>query len=410
MAVVPRTWLVTRLDQQLPAANTFKGYRMHGLIDAVTDHGAIGDGVADDTAAWQAAIAAAEAVGGIAFGIGTFRITSPLLISSHVKVMGGGYQSDDGTGYRGVGFQPTPVAALRGTTFLPEDCDCFVAVSDKSVQFESFQISYTLTDPSPPGTNRIGIQISAPAGDRIVNMHSVIRDVTITRADISVKLTNCLEFRVDNCNTMYNRKGGIWVTGSAIPYAGDSTICNSTSWGSVAWHYLLEVHGGLRVVNNKLNVGKPNVSSGILIQPNTPVGGHVEPLIIANNSLEGQTNGITFNKGPGSDSDATQIVIGSNQIWSGRHAIRANADTTGGPMWIRGMTVTGNVLCVNGGDGCENIHLDGVGDTAIVGNLFATAGQGASTAIVKGANTTNIKATGNVATGSPGSVVTLVEP
>jgi len=56
---------------------------------SVKDFGAVGDGVADDTAALQAAVDAVSALGGaVNFPAGTYNITAPLKVSSGVALVG----------------------------------------------------------------------------------------------------------------------------------------------------------------------------------------------------------------------------------------------------------------------------------------------------------------------------------
>lgn len=60
-------------------------------INAQRDHGAAGDGVADDTAELQAAISAAAAGGLVYIPEGTYRITSALSVPYGVQILGAGY-------------------------------------------------------------------------------------------------------------------------------------------------------------------------------------------------------------------------------------------------------------------------------------------------------------------------------
>ena len=71
---------------------------------SVKDFGAVGDGVADDTAAIQAAIdfVAADGGGGLMFGSQTYKISAPLIIGGKVNLVGSG---------AGRVFQPIQAAA-----------------------------------------------------------------------------------------------------------------------------------------------------------------------------------------------------------------------------------------------------------------------------------------------------------
>jgi hypothetical protein len=90
---------------------SYAGYRageeevpaVEAIVD-VTDHGAVGDGKTDDTAAIQAAIAAASGtlskqggVGAVWFPAGTYRLTDRLLIQQSGLVLRGAGREDGGT-------------------------------------------------------------------------------------------------------------------------------------------------------------------------------------------------------------------------------------------------------------------------------------------------------------------------
>jgi hypothetical protein len=66
-----------------------------GDLLSVKDYGAVGDGVADDTAAIQAAIDACHAEGGgiVSFPPGEYGLSAPLVARDNVKLVGSGYQS-----------------------------------------------------------------------------------------------------------------------------------------------------------------------------------------------------------------------------------------------------------------------------------------------------------------------------
>jgi hypothetical protein len=69
--------------------------RLTGLVFNVKEYGAVGDGVADDTVAIQAALDAAEAAGGgtVFFPAGTYRITAMVYVYATVAVAGSGATS-----------------------------------------------------------------------------------------------------------------------------------------------------------------------------------------------------------------------------------------------------------------------------------------------------------------------------
>ena len=77
---------------------------------SVKDFGAKGDGVTDDTAAINAAIASVSFGGNILFPNGTYLVTSQIVVTAKVKLIGFGIATENGTGaaFRG------PSCILRG--------------------------------------------------------------------------------------------------------------------------------------------------------------------------------------------------------------------------------------------------------------------------------------------------------
>lgn len=77
---------------------------------SVKDFGAVGDGVADDTAAIQAAIDAFPNGVTIYFPRGTYRVTAQIVVNTKVSLLGDGIASENGTG-----------ASFRGATCILRD-------------------------------------------------------------------------------------------------------------------------------------------------------------------------------------------------------------------------------------------------------------------------------------------------
>lgn len=95
---------------QVTAKLAATGSTVRGLDDklaefvSVKDFGAVGDGVADDTAAIQAAIDAVAAGGEVRFPVGTFKITSTLSITKSISLVGeGGRENYDNSWDNGGG-------------------------------------------------------------------------------------------------------------------------------------------------------------------------------------------------------------------------------------------------------------------------------------------------------------------
>lgn len=362
----------------------------------VLDYGAKGDGSTDDTAAIQSAINAAQAIGGIVFfPPGSYKISSALNVSARIKMLGAGYQGDGGLGYQYKGV--TQSSGFVGSVIVCGSSNHgIVATTNDSITIEGIQITY----PSQPTSGTTGIILQATQGAGNSNTGSILRDVMITGHSVGIQLINCLDFVIDNCNLIWGWKSGISISSPNYPSYGDSTITNCTIWGNGVPDYLCHIGvysgGGLRIINNKLNIGSGSTTAGILISPNLSVQQTVEPLLIANNSIEGCVGGIVFNN-YNPLGLCTGVTITGNQIWAGIHAIQANTygnRSTGN--WLMGLSIVGNSLMVNGGSGKTIVVLDSVSIGIITGNVFALSDGGTGTAIALGAQSANINIQSNV--------------
>lgn len=86
----PKPSVQTQTDGKASLIKTYKQNRYVAVSYYVTAHGAVGDGIADDTAAIQAALDAAGQAGGgtVYIPAGRFRITSQLIIPEDVTLLG----------------------------------------------------------------------------------------------------------------------------------------------------------------------------------------------------------------------------------------------------------------------------------------------------------------------------------
>lgn len=82
------------IDTWLPAGRTvanMPAYLANNAVFNVKDFGAVGDGIADDTAVIQAVITAAASAGGvILLPVGSYLVTTPLILSGGITLQGSG--------------------------------------------------------------------------------------------------------------------------------------------------------------------------------------------------------------------------------------------------------------------------------------------------------------------------------
>ncbi|MGZ6478233.1 MAG: glycosyl hydrolase family 28-related protein, partial [Bdellovibrionales bacterium] len=364
-----------------------------GLYD-VQNYGATGNGSTDDTNTIQSAIDAAQVTGGIVFfPPGSYKTSSSLNVSARIKISGVGYQGDGGRGYLGQGVTQTS-GFTASVIVCASSHHGIVVTTNDSIVIEGLQITY----PSQPSSGTTGIILQANQGAGNSNTDSILRDVMIAGHSVGIQMINCLDFVIDNCKLMLGWNSGITLASPNYPSYGDSTITNCAIWGNGVPSYTCHIGvfsgGGLRIINNKFNFGNGTKTDAILISPNLSVLQNVEPLLIANNSIEGSACGIVFNNA-NPNGTCSAVTITGNEIWAGVNAILANTFGTG--QWLVGFSIVGNTLMVNGGgSGNSIVVLDSASIGIITGNMFSLARGGTGTAISLGPRSVNINVQSNV--------------
>lgn len=356
----------------------------------------------DDTGSLQTALTKAATTGAVLqLPCGTFDISSTLAASGRARVEGCGYQSDQGSVYNTSNISQT--TGFLSTTIIPVPiAGGFSFATNAAVQLRDFQILYPVGGSfgAIPLINTYGISITTGAGTTPANDNSVIRDVAVIGHANCALLTNVYDFVVDNLNCLQGWYNGVIIKSPSFPSFGDSTIVNSTFWGNGVTSYNSHINvasgGGLRIVNNKFNFGSGTATSAILVVPNLAVAQTVEPLIIADNSIEGSAVGVEFNNANVANAAISLAIISGNEMWNGLQTI--NVTTQGTTQWLQGLVISDNTLQINGAaaSGLENLVLDNVGIANIHGNTFTCSGGCAtSTGIVLGSHTTNVNVQSN---------------
>ena len=388
--VVPDASAAAPADSAHPIATVpANGAAVFGSFD-ITHFGAKGDGQADDTTAIQCAIYEAQKVGGILYiPPGSYKITATLHVSKSITIWCCGYEGEQGKIYQSQavtaaqGFTGSVIVAAMSAPALTIQSNCAATLS-------GFQITY----PTRPADDVVAVVVQAESGAGNGNTGTVIRDILITGHAIGLELINCLDFVIDNLNLSLGWIGGMVLSTPNYPKWGDSTISGCTFTGngvpSYLYHICISSGGGLRVINNKFNYGGVNTSA-ILVAPNLAEV-NVEPLMIANNSIEGCAFGVNFANAHVAG-EVSAVTITGNEIWAGLSAIYANTFAT---TWITGISIVGNILMVNSTSTQPIVLLDAVQFGVITGNTFTVSGSATgSGAIALGAGSSYINVQSN---------------
>jgi hypothetical protein len=319
--------------------------------------GAVGDAKADDTAALQAAVNAAQATGGaVTLPAGTYRTTAPLNVTGAVRISGDGY-----AGLYGLSSPP-----YRGSAILfdpPAGSTAEAALSIRSTLptlGERFQIVFGPNAPKVPAIRLDGAAADIPH----LNVDSIFRDVAVLGAWIGFQTVNAARWSLDHCLFDGCAGASTHVQDVADPDTSEATVTNCVMSGAPSGGHVLHASGGdLRVVNNKLNGGNAGV---YLLQVAAPLAGF-GTLIVANNSIEGADYGVVLQRQPGQAGFMACVIVQGNEIVAAKRCLWSRADSA--QAWVQGLVVQGNYLQTN--PAYPALELEAVDGAAVTGNYLA---------------------------------------
>jgi len=347
----------------------------------------------DDTIVVQTALTTAQTLHqALYLSCGSsYQITTALSITSNVEITGCGYQGDSGqTNIGGAGSYNTAAnittgSGWKGSTLICAALNnCINIATNDSVLLHQFQITY----PVRAAAGIIGIKANPAAGGTSNNTASTFRDLFISGPDIGITLTDFINFSIDRL-TIAAWTNNVVLSSVNYPSFGDSHIQNSWFYGrNLTSNILVNASAGIAITNNKI------VSGTVGINVNTTlIGNQIEPLIIANNSLEGQTTAIQFAEAAGSTTGASQFFINNNQIFVGNTGAIGISFIYTGTVWISGYSISNNIIVLNNA-GSTCISIDGAQAGNIENNTL-NASAGTSTGIVLGSHTNTNLVQGN---------------
>lgn len=318
------------------------------------DVGAIGNGIANDTAALQSWINQCQTNLLVCYlDAGTYLISAELSITATIKITGASRYFSGGSRIQ-----------LGSTT----------------------QNGFNINNMTSSQAGEIGDIVilgaaGATAGSAIVCTGSNpaipitlwrFRNLLINAAFIGIQATNCSNFWVGDNYINAVATGTVLkinaVTGDSIIVNNQLTGVHSGSGTIIA----IDSSAGLRIMNNKIQQGTLGISwTGA-------VGFNDGDLLITGNSIEAQaTSGIKIVKG--SATGFGNITITGNEFGNITTLAIDLSDTTAG--WLNSIAITGNTI----GNSTTGISVGGANGFSISGNSFYLA----TTAITIGANASN---------------------
>lgn len=238
---------------------------------SVKDHGAVGDGTTDDTAAIQAALSAVPASGGVVyFPAGTYKTTGGLTVAAPTWLLGGGRGNYTGAN------------AVSKVTCTSATASLFT-VSKDGTRFTGLALVNTAGTTPTAGA---GITVSGTdSGDLNVYEHLFIDGFYI-----NVDIQDGAQWVMDDCFLFGPVQYGLKIQHVDLVDGGDMAVSNSCFYAAhgrnAAAAIRQESGGGLRVTNCKINtyIGAPgefaygldvtiasSVTTAVLLVSNTSI-------------------------------------------------------------------------------------------------------------------------------------------
>jgi hypothetical protein len=287
--------------------------KMRDII-SVLDFGAVGDGVANDTAALQAAINAATATKRRLYvPAGTYLYTT-LAVNDEFAISGDGNSSN----------LKTTQAFNGGITVTTNSPVIFENLALTAVGPQIAGALLTLTD------------------DSFENGLSTFRNVTFFNHYIGLRFIRAATWSVTDC---YFESAGldaasthIWIQNDQNPDSGDSNIIGNVFYYSnnVGTHIRQISSGGTKIIGNKFLYGACHYRMVLA------TGAATYDLIFANNSSEFASDGnMIFDAGAGASWANIQIQNNQYTITASKFGILFNDN---GFVWADGIFIGGNIF------------------------------------------------------------------
>lgn len=361
-----------------------------GTVYDIRDFGAVGDGVADSTTGFQAAIDAAVTNGGIVFvPPGVFRITAALVMRSFVSVMGTGWKSIIKLG-NGVNLNCLKSAATNDATMIDSVVLCNFAVDGNKLQQTDGEsaanggidkLGLALNGIKNSLIERVYVHDSVHTGIYLAGPNNLVDKCRVTDVGVAGVLTrsgvvfNYLATPHNGCRATNNYVNGIREHGiKAYPDAEDVIIAHNIVGTALDFGIWLQGCHESAVLGNTVD-GATEI--GIYIGVDATHGVAVDNNIVQNtlvDGVDGGGHGIQFNNVTGGTCNGN--ILKDN----GSVGLRITGTTTA--LAVSGNSVTGNVVLGIYETGAANYNC-------ITGNACRNNGSNSSSdnASKTGANT-----------------------
>lgn len=279
--------------------------------------GAKFNGSSDDTTALQAAITAAQSIGGaVILPPGTAKITSLLNITAPLTIRG--------------------VLMGRSVIKPSSSISAFSIVTDSPVLLTDFSISYATA--ANGGTS--GVTIDG-TNSVTLNTGSRFDRLQFVNARTAINVKRAQYWSISNC-LFQNNAFAIQLDNSSAtnPDVGDSSIAACTiAMPGATTGIAITSFAGLRIIDNKI-IGDDSASVGINLTLKNAITS--SGLTVSGNSIEHVTYGVLLQRA-GASGSFTNVVISGNEFEPspGGAAVDNPTDTT---TWLANASISGNIV------------------------------------------------------------------
>jgi hypothetical protein len=331
------------LGNQIPSYGGPTQNTLSNTFTNVSDFGAAGNGVTDDSASLQAAIDFVISTGGgiLVLNADTYLITIPLVVHGLITIMGNG---------------KTASVIKLGTNNLT----AFNVTTNAPVTFTSFSINGGTV------TGGTGVLVNPTSG---INSESIFRDLQLISLDECIDTENAQSLNIDNVTCLLFQTFGIRIRNIINPDAGDSVITNCYIQASGVNGVGIEMlgSGGLKVDTCKMLSGLYGFA---MFLDGTAATGD---LLITGCSLEGQS-GASIHLAQAAPNGTYHSVEITGCQFNGTPQAVSVLNSFGQAGWITDLSISGGSMWITAAG--IGILLDGLVGFSISGVVFHSLGGG----------------------------------